>query len=197
MPESAQIHRLPVPRVDSNSDGELVRRAQLGDGAAEEALYRRHVRRVILRCHRLVGSKTDAEDVAQDVFVRAFEKLKSLKTPEAFGRWLDRITVHGVLGLLRRRRIVQFLRLEEHPGLPDPICPRASPEVAAELAQLSQVLGRLPPQDRLAWALRYVEGETLPEVARLTQVSLATVKRRIRAAQVRIEAHVQVGAIDG
>ena len=66
----------------------------------------------------------------------------------------------------------------------------ASPEVRAELAKLDRVLGELDPQLRIAWMLRFVEGWELTEVAAALDVSLATAKRRIKAARERVDAHV-------
>jgi RNA polymerase sigma-70 factor (ECF subfamily) len=70
--------------------------------------------------------------------------------------------------------------------------PDASPEVHAELAKLDRVLATIPANQQIAWMLRYVEGQMLEDVAQACNCSLATIKRRITAADARIRAHVGV-----
>jgi RNA polymerase sigma-70 factor (ECF subfamily) len=103
--------------------------------------------------------------------------------------------VHQVHRRFRRRRLLRALGLdrgEDDLSLAEQADPRAGPDVLTELAQLDRVLNRLSPAQRVAWVLRYVEGQTLDEVAEACGQSLATIKRQIAAAQREIAALVAI-----
>lgn len=183
-------------RIDPvETDRELVQRARRGDRWAEEALYHRHVRGVARVVSRLLARSVEAEDVVQDTFIEAFRDLDRLQDPSAFGRWLQRVAVHQVHRRFRRRRLLRALGLdrgEDDLSLVEQADPGAGPDVLAELRELDRVLDRLSPERRVAWVLRYVEGQTLDEVAEICGRSLATIKRQIAAAQREIAAHVAI-----
>ncbi len=178
----------------SQSDAELVERVRGGDDWAKEALYRRHLQPVWSMVLPLIGSSVEAEDIVQDAFIMAFDDIHKLREPDRFGRWLMRIAVHQVHRRFRRRKTWQSLGLTwgiEDASLDALLCNDCSPEVAAELTKIAQVLAEMPPRHRIAWMLRFVEGCALDEVAERTAVSLATVKRRIAAADERLRKHVK------
>ncbi len=177
-----------------------MRRAVAGDAWAEDALYRRHARPIAGLVARLLGSKQDAEDVVHDAFVHAFQKLDRLREPDAFRGWLSRIAITQVRRVIRRRRLARslgLLPLGDDAALEQLASSVVSPEVRAELAVVDGILRRLPTNDRIAWMLRVVEGHRLEEVAELSGCSLATAKRRIAAAQKRMNAVLDVQLDDG
>lgn len=174
------------------SDARLVPIALSGDQLALEALYRKHVSFAIHLATRIEGSSRDVEDVVHDAFIRAFGRLSDLSDPGAFRSWLGSIVVYAVRSRLRRARLMSLLGLGRGA---DPIdldsitSNDASPHVRAQLAQIYALLRTLPTDERIGWTLRYVEGHELDVVARLTNCSLATVKRRISRAQKFLEHH--------
>lgn len=185
-----------------DTDAELVARFRGGDEWAKEALYRRYFQSVWGLVLRLLGNRHDAEDVVQDTFVLALQDIHLLREPERFGPWLVRIAVHQVHRRFRRRRLYRALGITtgvEDAALDVLALQDASPEVRAELAKIARVLAELPAPQRIAWMLRYVEGCSLEETAERTACSLATAKRRIAAASVRVMEHVAVGTawLDG
>ena len=174
------------------ADGRLVPLALAGDALAQEALYRKHVSFAIHLATRIEGSARDVEDVVHDAFIKALTRLADLADPQAFRSWLGSIVVHAVRSRLRRARLMSMLGLSRGA---DPIeidsvaSSEASPHVRAQLAQIYALLRTLPTDERIAWTLRYVEGNELDIVARLTACSLATVKRRISRAQKFLQEH--------
>jgi RNA polymerase sigma-70 factor (ECF subfamily) len=188
----ASVSELSVPEP---SDEELVRRAQAGDAWAEEALFRRHIGRVGQIATRLLGRGSDAEDAIQDSFVIALEQLPKLREGAAFRSWLLRIVVHQAHRRYRKRRMLTRLGFVQHDDL-DSLCNQSrsdlSPDLRAELAKLDLVLQSIATADRFAWILRHVEGFRLDEVAIACDCSLATVKRRIAAADQRVRQHVMM-----
>lgn len=173
-------------------DAQLVALGSKGDTRALEVLYRRHAAFAIQLATRIEGSARDVEDIVHDAFIRAFERLSDLADASAFRGWLGAIVVHAVRSRMRRHRLMSLLGLGR--GV-DPVeldalaSPEASPHVRAQLAQIYALLRTLPPDDRIAWTLRAVEGHDLDTVARLTRCSLATVKRRIGRAQRFLDEH--------
>ena len=141
--------------------------------------YRNYVGTIALR---ILGDVTAADDVVQDVFLTAYRKLSSLRDPNAVKFWLARITVRLARRSLRLRKARRWVGLESLPSA-EGIAPGASPEQKAILSSVYTVLHTLPANERIAWTLRHLEGETLPAVAELSGCSLATAKRRISAAQ--------------
>lgn len=177
------------------TDGELVRRAREGDRWAEEALFRRHAAVVAGTVMRLLGNRAEAEDVVQDTFVTALEKLETLREPEAFRGWLLAIAVRDVQQRFRRRKIRRLLGLEPSEpltGCAEYATDEAGPELRAELRLLDAALAHLPMKERVAWMLRNVDGYSLEETALACGCSLATAKRRIAAAETHVRAHVRL-----
>lgn len=168
------------------SDAELAQRIGRGDRWAEEAFYRRHVLHVVGLAQRLLGNSWEAEDVAQETFIRAFEAWEQLRDPERARSWLMQIAVRYVHRKFRRRRLLRLLGLDRSlDDLPLDALVRddTSAEVRSELLLLDTTLKSLPVASKIAWMLRYVEGLPLEDVAEQCECSLATVKRRIAAAQ--------------
>jgi RNA polymerase sigma-70 factor (ECF subfamily) len=183
----------PVAIPVSIEDAELVLRAVSGDAWAKEALFRRHVRAVTGTVVRLLGGRdpSEAEDIVQDTFVVAFSQLARLRDGRVVRSWLLQIAVRRVYRRLKRRRLLELFGFEtEHGELALMVERGASPEVMAELALIDGVLAELPIDQRVAWMLRHVEGEALEDIAVILECSLATVKRRIRAADEAIAVHV-------
>ena len=186
---------IPKPKnLVSIGDAELVARAIEGDAWAKEALFKRHVRSVSGMVMRMIGDRVDAEDIVQDTFTAAFSALDQLRDPGALRGWLLQIAVRRVYRRLQRKRLLALLGFETDPTkLASMADPGASPEVKAELALLDRVLCRLRAEERIAWMLRYVEGQSLEEIAEVLDVSLATVKRRIKKAHARVSRHMLKG----
>jgi len=178
-----------------DSDAVLVARARAGETWALEALYRRHVQLVAGTALRLLRNRAEAEDVTQETFLLAFEKLDQLAEPAAFRGWLARIAVSRAHRRFRARRLrsLFFVRdadRDDEVGLADDAAPGASPEDRTELALLDRALLRLPLPLRTAWTVRHVLGCSVEETAEACACSLATIKRRIAAADEQLHAHL-------
>jgi RNA polymerase sigma-70 factor (ECF subfamily) len=187
---SSRVVALPAGGAD---DATLVARALGGDRWAEEAIYRRHVRTITGLALRLLRNRAEMEDVVQDTFVAAFEHLGALRDGAALRGWLAQIAVSQVRRRLRRRRLLGLLGLDrtvEDATLEALASPGLLGEARAELGALDRLLATLPDEQRIAWMLRHVEGDELEDVALACACSLATVKRRIAAADARVRLHV-------
>lgn len=191
-PDASGAARAASP---AETDEELVAGVRAGDGKSKERLYRKHVDYIAGMSARLLRSIEASEDVTQDAFVLAFAKIGLLRDPGAFRGWLAVIAVNEVRKRLTRQRLLRVFGLDR--GLDDaPLDELAredlSVEARSELAALDYVLKSLPPNQRIAWMLRYVEDEPLDAVAGALRCSRATVKRWIGAADLRVKEFVRI-----
>ena len=175
-------------------DDILVDRAQADDQWAHEALFRRYVSPLTSLMAQMVGNHQDADDIVQDAFAEAFGSLGRLRDPAAFRGWLFRIAFNRARKLLRWRRMLRLFGLSgalDDASLHMSAVPSAGPEAIAELRLLDRVLAKLPAEERMAWLLRHVAGESLETTAEWLGRSVATVKRRVAAAKAAIDEHVE------
>ena len=147
------------------------------------ALYRTESRYVAHLALKVLGRDLDVDDVVQDVFVAAASSLARVKEPGALHAWLGTVTVRLARRRLFARRLLALFGLDPQPEYGELADPQAGPDERLQVARLYRALDTLPGKDRVAWTLRHVQGEPLDEVARLTECSLATAKRRIAAAE--------------
>jgi len=179
---------LGEPGIQSTADGErrnaqqeVVRRAQSGDKAAFEQLYRENLRRVFALCLRLCGDASLAEEIAQDVFVRAWQKLDTFRGESAFSSWLHTLTVNVALTERRsRRRRTSRIVATEDPTVFEQPGDSERPEAGMDLERAMETL---PPGARAVFVLHDVEGYRHHEIAQLTGVATGTSKAQLHRAR--------------
>jgi RNA polymerase sigma-70 factor (ECF subfamily) len=159
----------------------LVRDAQGGDLSAFERLYRDNERRVFALCLRLSADAALAEELTQDVFVRAWRKLGSFRGDSAFSTWLHPLTVNVALSerRSRRRRDARIVAVPDPAGAERaPGAPRPEQGFDLERAILS-----LPPGARAVFVLHDVEGRTHEEIAAMLDLAPGTSKAQLSRAR--------------
>jgi RNA polymerase sigma-70 factor (ECF subfamily) len=179
---------------EDNADSSLVRRAQAGDLAAYEELVRRHQHRVVALAGRLLRGSEDAEDVAQQVFIKAYLSLRRFDLRSKFSTWLYKIAVNECWNHLRRKKarpLVYEADLTEDQTerlrLLAISNPAADPEQRARLADLLEwLLQQLDPKDRLMLELKETQGFSIEEIADLLGLNANTVKVRLFRARARL-----------
>jgi RNA polymerase sigma-70 factor, ECF subfamily len=175
--------------MDGSDDAAVIARVRAGDKDAFRLLVDRHSRAIFRLAYRMVGSEQDADDVVQDVFLKAFRQLDRFEARANFGTWLYRIAVNCSLDLLRQkpRRGVELEPEDEQEPASDAEV-QASPERLAYSAEVqsrvSQALGTLSPAERAAFLLRHFEGHSIEEIGRVlglrTSATKHTVFRAVR-----------------
>lgn len=162
--------------ADTERTAEVVRRARDGDADAFGALYRAEVGRVYALCLRLEGDPVRAEELTQDVFVRAWERLDSFRGESAFGTWLHRLAVNVVLqnrrAAWRRDRRVTTV---ENPGDYE----RAGDAPPLESLDLEKAMAGLPAGARAVFVLHDLEGYRHGEIAALLHIAEGTSKTQL------------------
>ena len=162
--------------------------AASGDGRAFERLYRAHVARVHSLVRRMIGPD-HADDVTQDVFVRAWSKLSTFRAEAAFGTWLHRLAVNVILA--RRTTLgTERARYDETPGALElaPSRPGAPLELSLDF---EEAIARLPEGARRVFVLHDVEGYPHEEIAALLGIVPGTSKSQLHHARMALRRHLE------
>jgi len=166
------------------SDDDWVRRAQAGDLKAYSEMVKRHQDRVFRYLLRMLGSHEDALELTQEAFIKAWQALPQWQPEAQFRTWLFRIANNTALDALRRRKLVEFVPLEDSfdtPGSePDP---ERQAQATQEVRQLEANMKKLAPEHRQILLLREVEEMSYEEIGRVLSLSEGTVKSRLARAR--------------
>ncbi len=168
------------------SDAELARALILGEPWAVDATWHRFAPMVMMTAERVLGSKSEAEDLAQEVFARLYRTAKTLRDPESLRSFVYSIAIRALKSELRYRRLRAWLSFHEPDSLVD--LPGTSVDVESRdlLRKFHTLLDRLSPRDRLVFILRRVESMTIEEIAKTMELSVSTVKRSMLHASGRL-----------
>ncbi|HET9982825.1 MAG TPA: sigma-70 family RNA polymerase sigma factor [Longimicrobiales bacterium] len=182
---------LAAPRPES----EVVERVRGGDVAAFGELVRTHARKAYAIAYRVLGHREDSEDLVQDAFLAALEKIGTFQAGRAFGPWLYRIVVNRALNARKSRAV----RATE--PIPDGVVsPVPSPERAAELAEvrdrLRGAMATLPERQRVAVQLFELEGFSGAEVAEILELPEGTVRWHLHRARRTLRAALEPGTME-
>jgi RNA polymerase sigma-70 factor (ECF subfamily) len=172
----------PPSSADAGDTADIVRRAQRGDLTAFERLYRMHAGRVTALCLRLTGDRQRAEELMQDTFVRAWEKLESYRGESAFGTWLHRVTVNLFLVAERgdARRFARVETTDSPEDLPAAVTGSGDP---GDRIDLERAIAMLPNGARMAFVLHEIEGYRHEEIAAMSGIAAATVRAQLHRAR--------------
>ena len=177
-------------------DVALVARAKQGDTAAFEQLVRQYERQIFRVAHHITQNREDAEDITQDAFFKAYEKLDQFQGNSKFSTWLVRIAVNESLMRLRKRRTGKMVSIDEDVETEEGSVPRdladwaPDPEQNYNQAELAEILRKtiqgLPQGFRIVFVLRDVEGLSTEETAETLGLSIPAVKSRLLRARLQL-----------
>ena len=204
-PRHRLLRIVPPPEVEAASDSEPSSQRPSGVAPAPgsehavtepglDALYTRYAPYVAAIATRILGRQAEVEDVVQEVFSLAVGGLRRREDHREIKSWLATVTVRRAVQQLRLRVFWSAFDLADEPSYDSLADPSSDPQERELIAEVYRALDRMPPRQRVPWVLRHVEGQSLEEVARLCECSLATIKRRIGTAHDLIRK--QLGARD-
>jgi RNA polymerase sigma-70 factor, ECF subfamily len=173
------VVRLPLPESDAALAACLRSEPERG----QEVLFDRYAADVERILFRILGPDPEIADLLHDVFIVAMTSIASLRDTSALRSWLVGIAVHQARRLIRRRRIRRLVQFVAPSKLPDHQVVLPTVEVSQALRETYRLLEQLPADERITFTLRQIDGMELAAIAQVTQVSLATVKRRLSRAQ--------------
>lgn len=179
----------------TESDTDLIRRAQADDIDAFCLLAQRYARRIHLLAFHYCRNAQDAEDLSQEVWLKAYQALRSFRSDSSFYTWLRRITINAFLNHRRasffRRRgqttAVQLVQIDSEPLETHSVSPE---NIYNKLLfeSVLEALAELTPSQRLAFLLRHYEGMSYDEIANAMNCSSGTVKKGVSRAIVKLRA---------
>ena len=184
---------VPTPSPDkqlAQGDGERadVALAAAGDQQAFERLYRAHVPRMHSLVRRMVGGEGDVDELVQDAFVRAWQRLSTFRGESAFGTWLHRLTVNLVLNWQKSRNRGRRLFDDNEAMLDAAPTRRETPEAAMDL---ENALKLLPKGARQIFVLHDVEGFRHEEIAEMLDITSGTTKAQLHRARMLMRKHLE------
>ncbi len=185
---AAPVSAVAAPDLPVPSDRVLAAQVQAGDEGAFRQLYRRHTPRLYQLALRLLGGQeADAEDVVQDTWIKAVEKLDTFRWESALGTWLHAIVVNVAREAVRRRGRRQETELPEQ----EP--PAAAPLERVEAMDLERAIAELPDGYRAVLVLHDVEGFTHEEIGAQLGIAAGTAKSQLFWARRAVRAQLAPG----
>jgi RNA polymerase sigma-70 factor (ECF subfamily) len=181
------------------TEQECIARARAGDEAAFTPLVETYQTAVYNLCYRMLGDPPEAEDAAQEAFLRAFSQLRRYDPTRSFKTWLFSIASHHCIDRLRKRRVT-WLSIDEddlppHPNLREPA---AGPEETVSRREQAKViqshLSKLSPEDRGVIVMRYWYDLSYEEIAEATRTTVSAVKSRLHRARGTVGEMLTTGA---
>lgn len=175
------------------SDRDLVLRTRQGDVNAFGELVQRHQRAVFNVCYRLLGDRHEAEDLTQEAFIRAYQRLDTFDVERPFGPWVRRVAANLCLNHLERRRPLSLpLDGERSLALQAPSTgPEAALERAEQWDRLRAAIRALPPHYRAVIELRHFQELSYAEIAEALGISLGNVKTYLFRARKQLARRLQ------
>ena len=174
-----------APTGVSEFDFQLASRIANGDMQAFEELYNRYHRRVYNLCLRMTNDVSEAEDLAQEIFIHVYRKIGSFRGESAMMTWLHRVTVNKVL-MHFRKNSVRRERMTEDGEAPEPVVKNAETPgqtQAVDRIALDRAIAQLPPGYRAVFILHDVEGYEHTEIARICGTAVGTSKSQLHKAR--------------
>ena len=182
LPSQLRVVRQQERVVAEITDEELVERLRKGDVAAYDQIVKRHMRSAFSIAYRLLGQREDAEDLVQDAFMVALEKIDTFREGSRFAPWFFRILVNRGLNARKSRALRQTDMLPTEISTREP-----TPHVEAERTELRESLeaavSQLPERQRVIVKLFELEGFSSPEIAEMLELSDGTVRWHLHQAR--------------
>lgn len=182
--------------VPDNAEAITIARAHAGDGHAFSQLVNAYQGPIYNLCYRILGNTHDAEEAAQETFLRAYTRLHSYDMERPFKTWLFAIAHHYCIDRLRRQRLI-WLSLDDEPELQPAHWRAATPTPEEQAmrrereADVQAALNTLPPKDRSALIMRYWYDLSYEEIAQITASTVSAVKSRLHRARCALAPLVQ------
>lgn len=176
------------------SDGDLARGLMAGENWAIEEAWHRFAPMVLTMAERCLGSKSEAEDLSQEVFYRVFRKATTLRDPNTLRSFVYSFAIRRLKTELRRKKLRSWLLLEQPDTLADRDFATLDVESRDLLRKFHVLLDRLALRDRLVFILRRMESMTVEEIATHMDLSASTVKRSLAHASDRLSRWIDADA---
>ena len=172
-------------------ENQLVLRSLNGDRTAYEKLYRANVGKVYALCLRMCGQKDLAEDLTQEAFIRAWQKLDSFRGDSKFSSWLYRLTSNVVIGHMRSNKKWQFEDYDEGKHEQSLVEISQTTMMAANKKDIEKALNTLSEQARVVLIMHEYLGYKHTEISKITGMAIGTSKTHLHRARAQLKAQAE------
>ena len=164
--------------MEELSDLQLIEEVRNGNRRAFTELMRRYQQRVYWAARRIVGTHEDADDIAQETFVKAYTALGDFRGDSSFFTWLYRIAINLSLNAVRKRQLVNYVRENEiiNRLFPSSDDPSRDVEFKETQSRLQEAISRLPEKQRAVFVMRYFDELSYEEISEVTKTSVGGLK---------------------
>ena len=180
---------------DAAEDARLIEESLAGDERAFRQIIRKYQNGIFDLSLRMTGSRPDAEDIAQETFLRLYQHLGDYKKEHKLSNWIYTIALNRCRSLLRKRKVLRFLSLErlfasgddDDRAPPEPVSSEPMPdsglEKEASVALAQKMVDSLPDKLREPFILRHIKHLSYKEISKILHLSMASVKVRLHRAK--------------
>jgi RNA polymerase sigma-70 factor (ECF subfamily) len=164
--------------MEELTDFQLIEEVRNGKRRAFTELMRRYQQRVYWAARRIVGTHEDADDIAQETFVKAYTALGDFRGESSFFTWLYRIAINLSLNAVRKRQLVSYLRDNEiiNRVFPSSEDPSRAVEFKETQSRLQEAIARLPEKQRAVFVMRYYDELSYEEISEVMKTSVGGLK---------------------
>ena len=191
------IHPSKFQRMIKENDTKLVKKAKQGDGSAFGKLVKKYQNKVLYLAYDLIGNYTDAQDVAQNVFLQAFQNIIYFRDEASFSTWIYKITTNAAIDFQRSRKRRKSLFIDQPPhqdqqtiSIENIEDPYQAVEKKIEYADLRDLVSRtveeLSPQQKAAFVLKHFHDKSTEEIAKIIECDPVTVRGHILRATLKL-----------
>lgn len=174
--------------IDQLSDHDILMRIRKEEGNKYfRILYERYYPKVLNRCYSLVKNRSMAEELAEDVFARAFEKLSSFQERSSFASWLYALTYNRCIDYLRQKKKLHYPNWSAENEIPDIVDEQDEPELEINYSHLLVILEEIHPEEKAILLMKYQEQLSMKEIGNILRISEDAAKMRLKRARTRVK----------
>jgi RNA polymerase sigma-70 factor (ECF subfamily) len=177
--------------MDADPDLQWVKRCQSGDVSAFDSLVLRHKDRIYRLVYRMLDGGSEVDDVTQEIFLKAYRKIRGFHCRSSFSTWLTRIAMNHCVNYLRGQRRCRFFPIGIGDQESSPIKQQVEAECAEKCEKVCQSINSLSPKQRAVIILRYFEDHSCEEMAEILNCSIGTVKSRLFHARKKLKERLE------
>lgn len=168
---------------------ELVVQCKRGSREATYKLYKLYAKAMFNICLRMLNNRSEAEDMLQEIFVDAFQRIESFRFESTFGAWIKQITLNKCINELKRKKTqLEYLDNLEVIDIPDETTDRPSEyELAMNVKNVKKAMAQLPDGSRTIFSLYLLEGYDHTEIAGILNISESTSKSQFMRARIKVK----------
>jgi len=169
----------------------LIELSKKGDRKAQFALYNQYVDAMFQISLRMVNNRTDAEDILQESFVKAFKNLKQFKYESSFGAWLKKIVINNCINHFKKRKL-KWITIEDAPFAVDAAITETRFSALPKIEKIKEAIKQLPNGFRVVLTLYLLEGYDHKEISQILNISESTSKTQYHRAKNKLKQLIKV-----